>query len=408
MGVDQDDKNNIVIKEKKKKFRMVETDERELEQKLRAHRRKIMRRTLIVIVVILALFFGFYLYLATRTFTDYTALNTVERSDTAAAQFEEFDGNILKYSNDGALYTDKSDHMIWNQTYEMQNPKVDICQGYLAIFDRGGTAVYILTKDGMQGNIKTTMPISRVCVASQGTIAVLMREDTTSYLQLYNKEGELLASGELHQENSGYPLTIALSDDAKKLAVSMLDIGEGKLQTTIAFYNFGSVGQNEIDNIVASYTYSDEVFPQMEFLNSNRMVAFGDSSILLFEGTQKPKVTKKTALDKQIKSVFYNTEYIGVVYNNEDSGNTRHVEVYDMKGKQVLSKDFDMDYSRISFLDNNEICVTSDVECRIYSLYGVERFRYMFDRKLYRVMSGATQMNYTFILDGTTEKVRLK
>lgn len=33
MGVDQDDKNNIVIKEKKKKFRMVETDERELEQK---------------------------------------------------------------------------------------------------------------------------------------------------------------------------------------------------------------------------------------------------------------------------------------------------------------------------------------------------------------------------------------
>ena len=159
---------------------------------------------------------------------------------------------------------------------------------------------------------------------------------------------------------------------------------------------------------MASYTYSDEVFPQMEFLNSNRMVAFGDSSILLFEGTQKPKVTKKTALDKQIKSVFYNTEYIGVVYNNEDSGNTRHVEVYDMKGKQVLSKDFDMDYSRISFLDNNEICVTSDVECRIYSLYGVERFRYMFDRKLYRVMSGATQMNYTFILDGTTEKVRLK
>ena len=128
MGVDQDDKNNIVIKEKKKKFRMVETDERELEQKLRAHRRKIMRRTLIVIVVILALFFGFYLYLATRTFTDYTALNTVERSDTAAAQFEEFDGNILKYSNDGAFYTDKSDHMIWNQTYEMQNPKVDICK----------------------------------------------------------------------------------------------------------------------------------------------------------------------------------------------------------------------------------------------------------------------------------------
>lgn len=408
MGIDQDDKSNIITKEKKKRFRMVKTDERELEQKLRAHRRKIMRRTLIAIMIIFALFFGLYIYIATRTFTDYTAVSTVERSDTAAAQFEEFGGNVLKYSNDGAFYTDRSDHMIWNQTYEMQNPRVDICENYLAIFDRGGTSIYILTKDGMQGNIKTTMPISQVCVASQGTVGVLMREDATSYLQMYDKEGGLLASGELHQENSGYPLAIALSGDAKKLAVSMLDIGEGKLETTIAFYNFGSVGQNEIDNIVASYTYADEVFPQMEFLNSNRMVAFGDSSILLFEGTQKPKVTQKTELDKQIKSVFYNTEYLGVVYNNEDSNNTRHVEVYDMKGKKVLSKDFDMDYSRISFLENNEICVTNDVQCRIYSLYGVERFRYTFDRKLYCVMSGTTQLNYIFILDGTTEKVRLK
>ncbi len=408
MGVDQDDKNDIVKKEKKKKFRMLETDEQELEQKLRAHRRKILRRILIVAVVVLAVLFGLYIYIATKTFTGYTTLGTVERSDTAAAQFEEFQGTILKYSNDGAFYTDLSDHMIWNQTYEMQSPKVDICENYLAIYDEGGTSIYILTKDGMQGNIKTTMPISQVCVASQGTVAVLMQEDGTGYLQLYDKTGETLASGELHQENSGYPLTIALSADARKLAVSMLDIGEGKLETTIAFYNFDSVGQNEIDNIVASYAYSDEVFPRMEFLNNNRMVAFGDDSILLFEGTQKPKVTQKVKLDKQIKSVFYNTEYLGVVYNNDDSDNTRHVDVYDMKGKSVLSKDFDMDYSRIGFLGNNEICVTSDVECRIYSLYGVERFHHTFDRKLYHVMSGVTQLNYTFILDGTTEKVRLK
>ena len=33
-------------------------------------------------------------------------------------------------------------------------------------------------------------------------------------------------------------------------AVSILDISKGKAQTTVAFYNFDSVGQNEIDNIV--------------------------------------------------------------------------------------------------------------------------------------------------------------
>lgn len=407
MSVGHDD-DDIIIKEKKKKFRMIETDEKELEQKLRAHRRKIMRRALVAGAVVLAVLFGVYIYFETKTFTDYTAVHTVERSDTAATRFEEFQGNILKYSNDGAFYTDISDNMIWNQTYEMQNPSVDICEGYLTIFDKGGSDIYILNKQGIQGNIKTTMPIFQVCVASQGTVAVLTQENGASYLQMYDKDGTLLASGELHQENSGYPIAIALSNDGKKLAISMLDIGEGKLETTIAFYNFGSVGQNEIDNIVASYSYADKVFPEMEFLNSNRMIAFGDSSILLFEGAQKPKVTQQTKLDKQVKSIFYNTEYVGIVYNNEDSENTRHIDVYDMKGKAVLAKDFDMDYSNIRFLANNEICITNDVECRIYSLYGVERFQHTFDKTLYRVMSGATQLNYTFILDGTTEKVRLK
>ena len=67
-----------------------------------------------------------------------------------------------------------------------------------------------------------------------------------------------------------------------------------------------------------------------------------------------------------------------------------------------------MDYTNIEFLENNEICITNDTECRIYSLYGVERFHYTFEKELYKVFSGVTQMDYTFILDGTTEKVKIK
>ena len=54
MSVGHDD-DDIIIKEKKKKFRMIETDEKELEQKLRAHRRKIMRRALIAGAVVLGI-----------------------------------------------------------------------------------------------------------------------------------------------------------------------------------------------------------------------------------------------------------------------------------------------------------------------------------------------------------------
>ena len=45
------------VSEKKKKFRMLETDERELEEKLREHRRKNLRRTLIIAGILAVHFF---------------------------------------------------------------------------------------------------------------------------------------------------------------------------------------------------------------------------------------------------------------------------------------------------------------------------------------------------------------
>ena len=69
-----------------------------------------------------------------------------------------------------------------------------------------------------------------------------------------------------------------------------LDNNDDDIKTTIAFYNFGSVGQNEIDNCVGSYSYPDMVFPEIDFLSNDKMVAFGDGEVILFEGTQKPQV----------------------------------------------------------------------------------------------------------------------
>ena len=119
-----------------------------------------------------------------------------------------------------------------------------------------------------------------------------MENEGTSYLQLYDKSGGQLASGELHVQNSGYPLDVALSENGEKLAVSMLDINGGSVKTVIAFYNFGTVGQNSIDKIVSSYSYADMVIPQIRYLAEDTMVAFGDNRVILFTGAQKPAEEK--------------------------------------------------------------------------------------------------------------------
>lgn len=211
-------------------YQVVQSDVEEMHEKIRIHRRKILKWTCIIVVLLLLLLAAGYLYFQSKTYSKYEVIDSVEREDSAGTQFVSFAGNILKYGKDGALCIDESGQLIWNQTYEMQSPMVDICEGYAVIAEKKGNQIYIMDTKGKCGEIETTMPIQRVQVANQGTVAILMEQEGTGYLQLYDKEGTFLAEGEVHTENSGYPLDITLSNDGRKMAVSLLDINAGPRQ----------------------------------------------------------------------------------------------------------------------------------------------------------------------------------
>lgn len=394
----------------KRQFRTIVTDEDELDSKIRSHRLKIIKMLLAAVGIVLLVCAAVFLFMRLRQYNSYAVEKSIEREDSAGSHFVSYGKGFLKYSNDGISYMDAENNLYWTQTYEMRDPILEQCENYLAVADAGGTEVYILNEVGLQGKIDTTMGIDKISVANQGTVAVLMEQEGANYINLYDKSGKNLAGGALHVENSGYPMDIALCNDGQKLAVSMLNTKGGSLCATIKFYNFGSVGQNEIDNLVGEYDYENLVIPQIEFVTNDRLIAFGDSKVILFEGTQKPEPDKEIALEQEIKSVFCNEGYIGLISNNEEkeAEETRHMDIYDAKGKHILSKDFSMEYETVGFINSNEICIQNADECIIYNTYGVKKFAYTFDKPLYAVMPGSTQTRYVFIMEGTTEKVRLK
>lgn len=393
----------------KRRFRTVpQTDMEEYEQKLRAHRISVVKRTMLVLFIVIAVITGLTVYMALRHYDNYDVLQDTSRADTEATHFADFKGNILKYSNDGAFYIDTANELIWNQTYEMTNPQMDLCGDYLTLYDKKGSMIYILNAGGLLGSVETTMPIEQVRIAAQGTIAVLMSDNGAGYVALYDKTGENLVQGAIHGEKKGYPIAIALSEDAIKLAVSMLDINDGTVKSTVAFYNFGSVGQNEIDHVVGAASFEDTVIPELEFVSNDRLVAFSDTGLLYFEGAQKPQQTGELAFEKDVKSIFYNQDYVGIVTSNDDEAVTNHVAIYDMSGKLVLEKDISMEYTDIEFLSNNEICIRNEDTCDIYTIHGIYKFHHEFEQKLYRIIPGNSGLNYTLVLEDTTEKVRLK
>ncbi len=50
----------------------------------------------------------------------------------------------------------------------------------------------------------------------------------------------------------------------------MMSINAGKVSTIVSFYNFGSVGQNEIDNNVGTYTYEDVLVPEIAYVSDKK------------------------------------------------------------------------------------------------------------------------------------------
>ena len=394
---------------RKKGLHAVAKQERkELDRQIREHRMNVLKRTIIAAVVTLLLVGGTALYMSLRQYTGYDVRARVERSDTKATQFREFQGSILKYSNDGAFYTDHSNEMIWNQTYEMSNPTVDICGSYLVIYDKKGKDIYILDKNGLVHSIETNYPVTQVSVAGQGTIAVLMDNRSKGVLSLYDKEGNLLVNGAIHSEKGGYPVSIALSDDAIKLGVSMLDVKDGTVKSSLAFYNFGSVGENAIDHIVSVTSYDDMFMPELDFVSKDCMLAITDKGVIVFEGSQNPKETARIEFAGEVKSVFYNKEYIGTICDSTEEGVGKVVRVHDLNGKMRMEESTDVEYSNVELLSSNEVCISNKTVCDIYTAQGVFKFHYEFEDELCGVIPGGSSLNYTFILNGVTEQVRLK
>lgn len=393
---------------RKSDFKTVETDLDELEEKIRKHRRKIAKRIIIVVAAVVALFLIVWLWMALRTYKSFDVKNSVEQKDKSAVSFVDFCGAVVEYSNDGVLYTDSDGNRIWNQAFEMSSPQVVTCESFMTIYDRGGTDLYIMDKKGVKKEIGTLWPIIKACIASQGTVAVLVSENENYYVKLYDVNGKELASGEFFGEQKNIPVDIALSYDAKKLAVDMIDVSGGKTDSVISFYNFGSVGQNEIDNNVGTYKYENQLIPEIAYVSDSRMIAVSDQNIMVFDGSQKPKLKQTIKLEKLIDSVFYNNKYIGVAYSNNDKKCTSHIKLYDFNGKMLMENDTAIAYNSIEFDSNNEVCVTGDTACEIYTIHGVKKFYHTFDNKLYKVMYKSGMNNYIFIYDGAMDEVRLK
>ena len=383
------------------------SDSDDYKKKIARHRRVILYRVLAAALVIAAIGIAVYINFQNMIYTGYNVIETRKYPEVTAANYREFNNNILRYSTDGASAFNMQDDMLWNQTYEMQSPMVDICNDYVGIGDYKGTRIYLLNSKGLQGEIDTTLPIQSFKVSGNGVVAVILEENEVTWIKIYNKEGEVIASDRTTMAKSGYPVSIALSDSGMILAVSYLKIETGDMISSVAFYNFGNVGQNEIDNLVSGYNYKDSVMSYVEFMNDRSAFAVADNKFTIFRGNQKPESIFEMDITENIKSVFHNEQYIGLVFVEGTSEAAYRLDVYNTSGELVLSKPFSLEYSDIIF-HKDRIIIYNSNDCMICNMSGMEKFKGAFETSVIEVVPTSSSLRYLLVSGSRMDKIQLK
>ena len=372
---------------------------------------------------------------------NYRVLEVIDQNDDASINYQVIGNSLLRYSKDGASYTDGSGETIWDQTFEMSNAQIASCGEYMAIADIGSNQIRVFNHAGQISVIDATYPISNVDISEQGVVAVILSASDVNYINMYDTQGNRLVDIRVSISQTGYPMDFALSEDGTKLAVSYMVVNNGEISTRLVFYKFGNAVQSAQGNVAGSFD-SDMVIPKIDFINNNTMVTFGDSGFKIYsmEDDTPAEVFSQT-FDEEIRSVFYNEQYIGFVFRNTDSqqaetqdqetesgqtsesaadeialqtsetGDDSDTSLYTMRvytsgGALYLEQDFDFEYHEIT-CSADEIIMYNDYDCLIMTYRGKEKFRYTFDRRIYNILPKEARNEYILIYESEIQEIRL-
>lgn len=361
-----------------------------------------MQWTIAAGVLILAVVLVYALVKNNKVASSYEVVTSMSRGDDTSVYYCMMRKGMVKYSKDGVAMTNKSGTVLWNQTYEMASPTMTSAGDYVAVGDIGANTIYIFNEYGQLGRVSTDVPIQEIQISEQGVVAAVLSDTSSNYISLYDKQGNSLGSIKASLENTGYPLAIALSPDASKLAVSYLIVKSGSMQSRIVSYDFSDV---EGDHLLDTQEL-EGLYPKAEFLDSREVVLFGEKGFVLYQADSK-KIETQENFESEINSVFCTNQKLGFIFKNEDDNGKYRMEIYNKAGKKSSTYYFDLDYSGMT-ADDDEVILYNDEEMLIYQMGGRVRFRGTFNTAVTSVMPSWEDGLYWLIDDQSLREIRIR
>lgn len=377
----------------------------------RARRRKVLQLVLQIlggVAILAALALLIYYKTRTGTYTRAIYSEIMASETTSGTQYLMLGNHIVSYSRDGISCMTMDGTQVYNVTFEMQQPLEARAGNMLALADYNGSQIYIFNASESLGSVSTSLPIRAISVAENGEVAAVMDDQDTTWIYLYSAEGETIAYFKTTMAQSGYPVSVAISPDGTLVAVSHLMASSDGVDTSIAFYNFGGVGANSVENNVSGFNYNGEIYPYIQFMNNSTCVAVSDTRIAYYTGSEIPEAGTNIMMPGQAIGVWCNDKYLAVLYQDTTGDEQYNMKVYGTGGSVVGDWTFTMDYSEIQ-IAGNRIYMNNAQECMIYTVDGIQKYSGTFTDSVRKLIPSATSNSrHAVVTDTGIELMRLE
>ena len=362
--------------------------------------------SLTVVLVGVAALVMLWFYDRTHLFDGYSVTSSADLTDVDGTQYEMLGGRLIKYSHDGVFCTDLGNNVLWSVPYNMQTPAARVRDKVMLIFEQQGNEAIVINRKGVVGHFKTDNPIRKAGIAENGVVAALFEEGDEAWIRLFSPSGEMIAAVKASMEESGYPVDMALNSNGSRMMVSYLGIRNGSLSSRISFYDFSSGMSSTANHLLGTVEYPNTLFPRVYYADTTP-VAVCDDGCVIFASGRRPLEKSRVTLNDEIISVFYDDTNIGFVLPSDSGDRKYKMDIYSIHGKQVMSEDFDEEYTNIR-MEDKEVVLGDGSRLYVWRLSGREKLSASYDKDVEFFASLKGVRNYLVITDESIDRIKLK
>ncbi|WP_422485969.1 DUF5711 family protein [Gudongella sp. DL1XJH-153] len=231
-------------------------------------------------------------------------------------------GRYLVWNGEELSVSDESGKILWERTFLMDDPKLDIRDNLIGIYDRiSGEAMVFSFNGEILAQIEEESPIFSFKPSKNGHI-VHIKEEARQVLKIYERNGE-------HRENiiftKGYPIDYILEEES--ILVTVLDFQNKGINTKVLRYN--EDGDQEL------YSIDDRIIIKVASMTKGNLIV-ADTGIYMQQnedlvwGRDFP----------MLKDVLLDGNEIYVIYGD-------NLRILDDKGSTLRQETFGMDYNNL-------------------------------------------------------------